>query len=103
MEGGGEMAFVWRTAAFESIFEDGRLPRVLSVGMEDFNARKTVRAMHQHDDRLEFLLIKTGSGVHTIDGQAYHAATGDVLITRLAVRRRMSGNRPRPSAEAVMS
>lgn len=80
MEGGGKMAFVWRTAAFESIFEDGRLPRVLSVGMEDFNARKTVRAMHQHDDRLEFLLIKTGSGVHIIDGQAYHAATGDVLI-----------------------
>ncbi|MGE4549268.1 MAG: helix-turn-helix domain-containing protein [Intestinibacillus sp.] len=74
------MAFAWRTADIHSIFEHGRLPHILSVGMEDFEARKTVRAMHRHDDRLELLLIQQGSGMHTIDGQSYRVAKGDVLI-----------------------
>lgn len=73
------MTFAWKKQAFQSSFELNT-PELISVGMEDSDHRKMLRAMHVHDDRLEILLIRQGNGVHTIDGKTYHTAKGDILI-----------------------
>jgi AraC-like DNA-binding protein len=38
------------------------------------------RAMHRHDDRVEIVFIREGSGTHIIDGRAYSTGRGDLLI-----------------------
>nr|WP_082708812.1 helix-turn-helix domain-containing protein [Marinobacterium profundum] len=38
------------------------------------------RAMHRHEDCIEILFIREGSGSHIIDGRQYQTRKGDVLI-----------------------
>lgn len=38
------------------------------------------RLMHMHEDFVEIILIRSGSGVYKIDGQSYTVNSGDLLI-----------------------
>lgn len=39
-----------------------------------------LRAMHMHDDQVEILLIRQGSGIHQIGTQKYSIAKGDIIV-----------------------
>lgn len=38
------------------------------------------RAMHRHEDRVEIVFIREGSGIHIIGERPYHTRKGDLLI-----------------------
>ncbi|MDO5784132.1 MAG: AraC family transcriptional regulator [Eubacteriales bacterium] len=62
-----------------------RKPKLISVNMEDPVHTKMLRALHVHDDRVEIILIRSGNGVHTIDGKAYSTHGGNILIYNAGV------------------
>lgn len=62
-----------------------RKPKLVSVKMEDPVHTKMLRALHVHDDRVEIILIRSGNGVHTIDGRAYSTHGGNILIYNAGV------------------
>lgn len=62
-----------------------RKPKLISVNMEDPGHTKLLRALHVHDDRVEIILIRSGNGVHTLDGKAYSTHAGNILIYNAGV------------------
>lgn len=62
----------------KSFFENP--PYLLAIEMEDHLRTRLVRAMHTHDDRIEILLVRKGTGVHTVDGRTYTTNQGDILV-----------------------
>lgn len=67
----------------ESSFEG--VPYLIAIDMEDHLRTCMVRAMHLHDDRIEILLIRKGTGVHTVGGHAYMTGPGDILVYNAGV------------------
>jgi AraC-like DNA-binding protein len=65
---------------YHSIFEDGLIPRLLYVCDVDQVHTKLPRIMHSHDDIMEIVFIKEGSGNHVIGDQKYSTQKGDILI-----------------------
>ncbi len=60
-------------------------PKLVSIAMEDPVHTKMLRALHVHDDRVEIILIRSGNGVHTIDGRAYSTHGGNILVYNAGV------------------
>lgn len=68
---------MWKGSS-ESSFE--KAPFLVAIDMEDHLRTRLVRAMHVHDDRVEILLVRKGTGVHTVNGCTYMTGPGDILI-----------------------
>ncbi len=74
------MAFYTSEKPFKSSFVLGSQPRLLSVCQAQGNFSQMPRVMHQHDDRIEILLVCSGEGHYIIDGTNYRATAGDIVI-----------------------
>ncbi|MCY0964202.1 helix-turn-helix domain-containing protein [Parathalassolituus penaei] len=51
----------------------------------EVNYTRLLRAMHMHEDRVEVVLIREGSGTHLIDGRPYNTRQGDLLVYNAGV------------------
>jgi len=60
-------------------------PYLISVNSEDKTQTRLARMLHVHYDRLEILILKSGHGVHIIDGKEYKTKQGDILIYNAGV------------------
>ena len=67
----------------ENSFEG--VPYLIAIDMEDHLRTRLVRAMHVHDDRVEILLVRKGTGTHTVDSCTYTTGPGDILIYNAGV------------------
>src|SRR5690606_13927293 len=63
-----------------SIFDNGKMPKLLYICDVDHDYTKMPRIMHSHDDIVEFVFIREGRGNHVIGGKTYETKKGDVLI-----------------------
>jgi len=61
-------------------------PYLISANAEDRKQTRMARMMHVHDDRVEILLMRSGHGVHIIDGKKYKTKQGDILIYNAGVK-----------------
>jgi AraC-like DNA-binding protein len=62
------------------IFEDGFIPKLLYICDVDQAYTRLPRIMHSHNDIMEIVFIKEGSGSHVIGDQKYSTRKGDILI-----------------------
>lgn len=53
--------------------------------MEDGEHTHLLRALHTHDDRVEIIYIRKGSGIHTVGSKTYHTKQGDILLYNAGV------------------
>lgn len=66
--------------SFSSSFERNTMPRLLVVYKAEGKHTQIPRVMHNHDDRIEIVFIRSGCGLHNIDGERYYTQKGDILI-----------------------
>ena len=76
------MAFVKGNTS--PIFQDNT-PELISIYKADGTYTEMPRAMHKHDNAMEIILVRNGSGVHIIDGKSYLTRHGDLLIINSGV------------------
>ena len=74
------MDYKWNNSTPQSIFRKKSSPRIISVALSKEEHAQQPRAPHSHVDRLELLLIRHGTGFHTIDGNRYMGCRGDIII-----------------------
>ncbi|OXS79954.1 AraC family transcriptional regulator [Domibacillus enclensis] len=60
-------------------------PYLISAQKEDRLQTRLARMMHMHDDRIEILQLRSGHGIHIIDGQEYETKQGDILVYNAGV------------------
>lgn len=60
-------------------FEDANL-ELLTICKQNESVAKLPRTLHQHNDRLELVLVNKGSGIYNIEGKQYITTDGDMLI-----------------------
>ena len=70
---------------FESSFERGKPPHLLSASKIDSSYSIHPRILHKHPDFLELLYVRSGSGVYIVDEQRYNISKGDVIICNAGV------------------
>jgi AraC-like DNA-binding protein/mannose-6-phosphate isomerase-like protein (cupin superfamily) len=75
--------FIDKTAA--SSFEKNAEPCLISVFETRGEPVIMPRVMHKHDDCLEIVLIRGGSGQYLVDGRMYQAGRGDLLVYNAGV------------------
>ncbi len=73
------------SSSFESSFEHGKPPRLLSASKIDSSYSIHPRILHKHPDFLELLYVRSGSGVYIVDEQRYTISKGDVIICNAGV------------------
>lgn len=56
------------------------IPKLLSASKIDSQYSIYPRALHKHEDVVEVLLVRSGSGVYIIDGKRYIIQQGDMII-----------------------
>jgi AraC-like DNA-binding protein/mannose-6-phosphate isomerase-like protein (cupin superfamily) len=66
-------------------FEDGTIPKLLYICYAEPEHTMLPRTMHMHDDMMEIVFIKEGSGRHLIGDQQYSIRKGDLLIYNSSV------------------
>ena len=64
----------------ESMFEDGVLPQLISASKIDSNYTIHPRLLHCHEDKMEILFVRSGTGVYIVEGMQYPIHPGDVVI-----------------------
>ncbi|HBN55186.1 MAG TPA: AraC family transcriptional regulator [Lachnospiraceae bacterium] len=63
-----------------SIFEDYALPKLISVSKIDSHFRAHPRLLHSHEDKLEILFVRSGTGFYIVEEKKYPLQTGDIII-----------------------
>lgn len=61
-------------------FENNLRPRLTFICKAEGAGAAIPRVMHKHDDRLELMFIRAGSGSYNIDGRNYRVQQGDLLL-----------------------
>jgi AraC-like DNA-binding protein/mannose-6-phosphate isomerase-like protein (cupin superfamily) len=74
------MTFVRQKKNFAHVLEGTRTPKLLWIGHETAEYRKSERSMHSHDDRIEIMLVESGSGMFTIDNKKHQVTKGDLIV-----------------------
>ncbi|NCA99297.1 MAG: AraC family transcriptional regulator [Clostridia bacterium] len=74
------MSFYNNSKAFISSFGSDQMPELLSVCLAQGVVGQMPRVMHHHDDRIEILLVISGSAQYSIDGVTCLAQAGDILV-----------------------
>ncbi|WP_069972765.1 AraC family transcriptional regulator [Propionispora sp. 2/2-37] len=67
-------------ADYTSHFVNGTLPRLFSASKIDSSYSIYPRILHKHEDMLEVLLVRSGSGVYIVDEKRYPIQKGDIII-----------------------
>lgn len=57
-----------------------RMPYLIAAEIQDKDHTKLPRCMHMHDDRVEILYVRKGSGKYIINNKTYTIIAGDILI-----------------------
>lgn len=57
-----------------------RMPYLINAEIQDKNYTKLPRCMHMHDDRIEILYVRKGTGKYIINNKDYAIQAGDILI-----------------------
>lgn len=70
---------------FTPTFTDGKLPKLFYVCKNDAANDTRPRIMHSHDDTVEILLIRSGTGVYVIGDKRYPVTPGDMIICNSGV------------------
>ena len=70
---------------FPISFVDGKRPQLLSASKIDEGYMVHPRILHKHEDCLEILLVRSGSGVYILDEKQYRIETGDLIICNQGV------------------
>jgi len=65
---------------FKSLFDENNMPTLLFISKIDKQNSTLPRIMHSHDDMLEILFIRSGSGEYIIDNIRYPIEKGDIII-----------------------
>lgn len=65
---------------FDKNFSGAKKPRLLSASKIDFQYTIHPRILHKHDDFLELLFVRTGTGVYIVDEKRYPIKEGDLII-----------------------
>lgn len=68
------------TPRFDRNFTDPQKPRLLSASKIDSNYTIHPRILHKHDDLLELLFVRSGTGVYIVDEKRYPIREGDLII-----------------------
>ncbi|WP_207857961.1 AraC family transcriptional regulator [Lucifera butyrica] len=61
-------------------FSNGNLPRLFSASKIDSSYSIYPRILHKHENMLEILLVRSGSGVYIVDEKRYSIQKGDIII-----------------------
>lgn len=70
---------------FESSFEQNKPPRLISASKIDSSYSIHPRVLHKHNDFLELLYVRSGTGVYIVDEQRYNISQGDIIICNAGV------------------
>lgn len=73
------------STTFESNFEQGKPPRLISASKIDSSYSIHPRVLHKHKDFLELLYVRSGTGVYIVDEQRYNISAGDIIICNAGV------------------
>lgn len=65
---------------YNSIFEQGFIPKLEYLSKIDEISSRIPRAMHQHKNLVEILLVYNGNGIHTINQDRYITEKGDLIF-----------------------
>lgn len=68
------------TNKWQSIFENGKIPQLVSASKIDFNYTIHPRLLHSHKDRLEILYVRSGTGIYIVEEKRYSIQSGDIII-----------------------
>lgn len=72
-------------APYQSSFATAKLPRLLSASKIDSYYTVHPRVLHKHNDFLEILYVRSGTGVYIIDEQRYPISEGDIILCNAGV------------------
>ena len=61
---------------FDSSFEHSKPPRLISASKIDSSYSIHPRVLHKHNDFLELLYVRSGTGVYIVDEQRYNICEG---------------------------
>ena len=70
---------------YESSFEGNTPPRLISASKIDSSYSIHPRVLHKHNDVLELLYVRSGTGVYIVDEQRYNISAGDIIICNAGV------------------
>ncbi|MFV0529463.1 MAG: AraC family transcriptional regulator [Lachnospiraceae bacterium] len=70
---------------FSPSFKDGRCPTLLTASNINVNFTQHPRILHNHDDRLELLFIRSGAGCYIVDDTHYDLAPGTMVVCNSGV------------------
>lgn len=70
---------------FTSAFAGAKTPRLLSASKIDAAYSRHPRILHKHENLLEILLVRGGSGTYIVDEKRYAIQKGDIVICNRAV------------------
>lgn len=70
---------------FESSFEQNKPPRLISASKIDSSYSIHPRVLHKHNDFLELLYVRSGTGIYIVDEQRYNISEGDIIICNAGV------------------
>lgn len=65
---------------YNSVFVPGYVPKLEYMSKIDEIASQIPRAMHQHENLVEILLVYSGNGIHTINQERYITSKGDLIF-----------------------
>ncbi|MGI6007635.1 MAG: AraC family transcriptional regulator, partial [Ruminococcus sp.] len=61
-------------------FEEGYTPRLLTASNITVGFSQHPRILHNHDDRLELLFIRTGSGSYIVGDECFDIKPGNIIV-----------------------
>ncbi len=61
-------------------FEGGRVPRLLTASNITVGFTQHPRILHNHNDRLELLFIRTGSGSYIVGDECFDIRPGNIIV-----------------------
>lgn len=70
-----------------------RMPYLINAEIQDKDHTKLPRCMHMHDDRVEILYVRKGTGKYIINNKIYTISAGDIMIFEAQVLHDESADR----------
>lgn len=61
-------------------FAEGTTPRLLTASNITRASSQYARVLHSHNDRLELLLVRTGSGYYIVDDEKFEIKAGNIVV-----------------------
>jgi len=78
--GGVSMIQCFMKTNYNSYFVNGKVPHLFSASKIDANYSVYPRILHKHENMLEIILVRSGSGIYIVDEKRYPIQKGDIII-----------------------